>query len=256
MVTGAARGIGLGIAEALARTEGCIVVIADLSEERAAEAASRLRAEGLETDSVAIDVTRAASCRAAVAHVTAGHGRLDVLVNNAGISAYGPSEEFAEEEWDRVVRVLLTGTFLASQAAYPPLREHGGAIVNIGSVGALGGWPLRGAYDAAKAGVVNLTQTLATEWASVGIRVNCVSPGTIRTEMAVEAERQGVASLERYARRTPLGRMGTVAEIGSAVAYLVSERAAFVTGINLRVDGGWAAWLNPRGDGYPAESVG
>lgn len=253
LVTGAGRGLGLGIARALGREPGWTVVLADLVAERAGEAADALAQEGVRADATGLDVTSSGSCRAGVEMVLARHRRLDVLVNNAGIADYGPAETTAEADWARVIDVLLTGTFLMSQAAYAPLAaSRDGAIVNIGSIGGMGGWPLRNAYGAAKAGVINLTQTLATEWAHAGIRVNCVSPGTIMTEMAAEAERRGVASLARYAARAPVGRMGAVEEIGDAVAFLASDRASFVTGANLRVDGGWVAWLNAAGHGYPA----
>jgi NAD(P)-dependent dehydrogenase (short-subunit alcohol dehydrogenase family) len=252
LVTGAGRGLGLGIARALGREPGWTVVLADLVAERASEAADALAQEGLRADATGLDVTSSGSCRASVELVLARHRRLDVLVNNAGIADYGPAETTTQADWARVIDVLLTGTFLMSQAAYAALAaSRSGAIVNIGSVGGMGGWPLRNAYGAAKAGVINLTQTLATEWAHAGIRVNCVSPGTIMTEMAAEAERRGVASLARYAARTPVGRMGAVEEIGAAVAFLASDRASFVTGANLRVDGGWVAWLNAAGHGYP-----
>jgi NAD(P)-dependent dehydrogenase (short-subunit alcohol dehydrogenase family) len=250
IITGAGRGIGLGIAMSLGR-HGARVVVAEQDPERGRDAALALTARGIDAEAAVLDVTNAGSCRALAEDVASRRGTIDVLVNNAGIAGYGPTETLAEDEWARHIAVLLTGPFLMAQAVHPSMAARGrGAIVNIGSIGALGGWPLRSAYNAAKAGVINLTTTLATEWARQGIRVNCVSPGTIRTAMAEEAEASGVASLERYARRTPMGRLGTVDEIADAVRFLVSDRAGFVTGVNLRVDGGWVPWANTDGEGY------
>ena len=133
------------------------------------------------------------------------------------------------------------------------IARRRGSIVNIASIGGMGGWPMRAAYNAAKAGVIALTEVLATEWAHYGLRVNAVSPGVVRTEMMQEAVRDGVASAEQYARRTPLGRIAETSEIADAVVFLASDRASYVTGVNLRVDGGWVPWGNLRARGYPDE---
>jgi NAD(P)-dependent dehydrogenase (short-subunit alcohol dehydrogenase family) len=250
IVTGAGRGIGEAIAEELG-SRGAHVIVADLEASRAAGTAERLRSSGISADALELDVSSRASCQNAVASVTKIHHRLDYLVNNAGIAGYGSVETMEEADWHRHLDVILTGTFLMTQAAVTPMIEkRAGSIVNIASIGGLGGWPLRGAYNASKAGVINLTASLAGELGPVGVRVNSVSPGTIRTSMAEEADRTGVASLDKYAARTPAGRLGTTKEIASAVAFLLSDRAAFITGVNLRVDGGWAAWLNSQGPGY------
>ena len=225
IVTGAGRGIGLGIATSLGE-HGARVVVAEQVPERGQEAADALAQRGIDAEAATLDVTRAASCRAVADDVASRHGTIDILVNNAGIASYGPSETLSEAEWNRHIAVLLTGPFLMAQAVHGAMAAQGrGAIVNIGSIAGAGGWPLRGAYDAAKAGVINLTATLATEWASHGIRVNCVSPGVIRSGMAQEAADIGVASLDRYARRTPMGRIGEIREIGDTVRFLVSDRA-------------------------------
>ncbi len=251
IITGAGRGIGYAIADALAR-EGAHVIIAELVEERGHAAAEQLRRSNYSASDVQLDVTQRSSCRAVVDEVYARHGHIDILVNNAGVATYGNAEDLAEQDWRRQIDVMLTGTFWMCQAVGGVMIRHaGGRILNIASVGGMGGWPLRAAYGAAKAGVINLTETLATEWAQHGIRVNCISPGATNTEMAQEAVASGVASLDIYTRRTPLGRLAEVDEIAGAAAYLLSARSGYVTGVNLRVDGGWVAWGNPTGSGFP-----
>jgi NAD(P)-dependent dehydrogenase (short-subunit alcohol dehydrogenase family) len=150
---------------------------------------------------------------------------------------------------------MLNGVFFMSQAAASVMmrQKHGGSVVNIASIGGMGGWPMRSAYNAAKAGVITLTQVLATEWAQHRIRVNAVSPGVTRTEMMDVAIQQGVASLERYSRRTPMGRVADVHEVADAVCFLASNRASYITGVNLRVDGGWVPWGNLAAAGFPEE---
>jgi NAD(P)-dependent dehydrogenase (short-subunit alcohol dehydrogenase family) len=256
IVTGAGRGIGAAIAEEIG-SRGAHVVVADLVASSAVSTAERLVSSGLSADAMELDVSSRASCQDAAAMVIGKHSRLDYLVNNAGIAGYGSVTTMAERDWRRHLDVILTGTFLMTQAAVPSMIEkRSGSIVNIASIGGLGGWPLRGAYNASKAGVINLTATLAGELGPVGVRVNSVSPGTIRTPMAEEAHQSGVASLDRYAARAPARRLGTTREIASVVAFLLSDRAAFITGVNLRVDGGWVAWLNSHGPGYQVSETG
>jgi NAD(P)-dependent dehydrogenase (short-subunit alcohol dehydrogenase family) len=251
IITGAGRGIGFAIATAFAQA-GAQVIIGELVDERGQQAAERLRQRGHPAEAYELDVRSAQSCQQLVARVLARHGRVDSLINNAGVAVYAKAEEMAEADWRLQIDVMLTGTFLATQAAgRAMITNGGGSIVNIASVGGMGGWPLRSAYNAAKAGIINLTQDLATEWAQYNIRVNCVSPGSTRTEMAEEAVRAGVARLETYANRTPARRLAEADEIANAVLFLASGRSSFVTGVNLRVDGGWVAWANPAGQGFP-----
>lgn len=251
IVTGAGRGIGFGIAETLGR-EGARVVIGELVEERGREAAEKLKAKGCRAQAHALDVTKPASCAALVEKVKAEHGRLDILVNNAGLFILHKSEEMPEADWRLQIDVLLSGVFFMTQAAARVMiPQKRGAIVNIASIGGMGGWPMRSAYNAAKAGVITLTEVLAGEWAQHGIRLNCVSPGVTRTEMMDVAIKQGAASLERYSNRTPMGRVAEVQEIANAVLFLASDRASYTTGENLRVDGGWVPWGNLQGEGFP-----
>jgi NAD(P)-dependent dehydrogenase (short-subunit alcohol dehydrogenase family) len=244
LVTGAGRGIGLAIAERFCR-EGATVTIAEIDRISGLAAAERLRAENYDAECIAVDVTDRAAMGAAVDGLVERHGRLDVLVNNAGLAIVGPSAEASAEDWTRQVDVLLSGVFVGCQAAARAmLPRRSGAIVNVSSIGGLGGWPMRAAYNAAKAGVINLTETLATEWAGEGVRVNSVAPGVTRTEILRQLVEQKVATTAQYEARTPLGRLAEPDEIAAAALFLASPRASGVSGITLRVDGGWAAWSN------------
>ena len=170
--------------------------------------------------------------------------RIDILVNNAGVFVLGKSEEVIEADWRLQMDVLLGGTFFMSQAVVRAAMQaqRSGAIVNIASIGGMGGWPMRAAYNAAKAGVINLTETLGTEWAQYGIRVNALSPGVTRTELNQEAILKGAASEAQYNARTPMRRLAEVHEIADAAYFLASAQASFITGTNLKVDGGWVAY--------------
>ena len=251
VVTGAGRGIGFTIAEAFAQ-QGAKVMIGELVEERGQAAAEKLRARGVDAESIQLDVTSSESCAALVQAVVERNGRIDVLVNNAGVFTLHKSEEMPEADWRLQIDVMLTGAFLCTQAvARVMIPRRRGAIVSIASIGGMGGWPMRSAYNAAKAGVINLTETLATEWAQYNIRLNCVSPGVTRTEMMEVAINEGLASEQMYSNRTPLGRIASPHEISNAVLFLASDRAKFITGENLRVDGGWVPWNNLSPVGFP-----
>lgn len=255
VVTGGGQGIGLGIAERLAR-DGARVVIGELLPERGEAAAAGLVGQGLRAEAAPLDVSDAASCATLVGSVVERHGRIDILVNNAGLFRLHRSEDMPEADWRLQIDVMLTGVFFMTQAvARAMIGRGGGSVVSIASIGGMGGWPMRSAYNAAKAGVIVLTEVLATEWAQHGIRLNCVSPGVTRTEMLDVAVRQRMASLDQYEGRTPLGRVAEVREIADAVAFLASDRASSITGQNLRVDGGWVPWANPAGQGFPGEAA-
>jgi NAD(P)-dependent dehydrogenase (short-subunit alcohol dehydrogenase family) len=178
-------------------------------------------------------------------------------VNNAGVFSLHKSEDMPEEAWRLQIDVLLNGVFFMTQAvaraAMIPQRQ--GNIVSIASIGGMGGWPMRSAYNAAKAAVINLTEVLATEWGHLGIRINCISPGVTQTDMMEVAIKQGLATLDRYSKRTPLGRVAQVHEMANAILFLASDRAKHVTGMNLRVDGGWVPWAAMFGaEGFPEEA--
>lgn len=257
IVTGAGRGMGLGIATRLA-SEGAQVVIAELVADRGREAAEKLQAEGYRAEAVELDVTSQASCAACADQVMQAHGKIDILVNNAGMFILRKSEDMPEAEWRIQVDVMYNGVFFMTQAvaraAMIPQRR--GSIVSIASIGGMGGWPMRSAYNSAKAAVINLTEVLATEWGHYNIRLNCISPGVTRTEMMDVAIKQGIASVDQYAKRTPLGRIAQVREMADAVCFLVTDRARHITGVNLRVDGGWVPWAAMFGaEGFPEEKA-
>jgi len=250
IVTGAGRGIGAGIAEALGRRGGRVVV-ADLDGQRAADRARLLGERGVDATPYEVDVTRGGDLEAMAGWAERELGPVEVLVNNAGLFTLVATHEMTEEVWRHQVDVMLTGTFLATRAVVPAMLERGrGAIVNISSIGGLGGNPARSAYNAAKAGVVLLTEVLGIEWARRGVRVNSVAPGVTRTEMTEEvlASPEQRATFAVYEARAPMGRLAEVEEIAEAVAFLASDKASFVTGTTHVVDGGWIA-----GVGLPDE---
>lgn len=252
IVTGGARGIGAAIAENLARLGGTVVV-GDIDLDGATERAALLAEKGYRAEPWQLDVSSGASVGKMVRQVAERLGPPRVLVNNAGIVTVAPSDELPEQEWRRQVDVMLTGTFLTTQAvARSMLREGGGAIVNLSSIGGFAGHPGRSAYNAAKAGISCLTQVLGVEWAARGIRVNAVAPAVTRTEMLEHVLRtlDGATKRAEYAGRTPMGRVAEPEEIAGCVAFLASDRAAFITGTTLLIDGGWMASA-----GLPAEQT-
>lgn len=254
IITGGGRGIGLGIAEAFGQA-GAQVVIGELVQERGAAAAEQLRAQGYNAQAWPLDVTKPDSCRSLVAWVIEEYQRVDVLVNNAGLFILQKSEDATEEAWRIQMDVMLNGVFFMSQAVakMAMIPQQYGSIINISSIGGLGGWPMRAAYNTAKAGLIVLTEVLATEWAQHNLRVNCVSPGITRTDMMKTAIELGAAQEEIYTNRTPMRRIAEVHEIADAVRFLASDRASYITGENLRVDGGWVPWGNLYATGFPNE---
>jgi NAD(P)-dependent dehydrogenase (short-subunit alcohol dehydrogenase family) len=240
VVTGAAQGLGKGIAECLAAA-GHAVVGVDLSETVADVAAALGPGHG----SVVGDVCDAAVVdHACVEAARLGDG-LGAAVFNAGVASPGETVGYLLEEWDRVLGVNLRGVFVGAQAARPHLRA-GGSLVMLSSIAASQGFAARASYCASKAGVDGLVRSLSMEWGPDGIRVNAVAPGTIETEMQKQMIASGRLSNETALQRVPLGRIGHPHDIGNAVAFLVSDRAAYISGVVLPVDGGWA------GGGLPA----
>jgi NAD(P)-dependent dehydrogenase (short-subunit alcohol dehydrogenase family) len=237
LVTGAGSGIGRATAELLVARGGAVLA-ADVSEPAAEETAAAIRARGGRALACACDVTRADDVEAAVELARRELGRLDVVVNCAGILRVARLEATTEKEWNEVQAVNLTGAFLVTRAALRALRElGGGAIVHIASRAAIRAKEAHGAYSASKAGILQLTQMAAVEGAPHGIRVNCVCPGFIDTPMT-----RGMydmdATITAWKEVCPLGRPGTPDDVARAVLFLASEEAAFITGVALPVDGG------------------
>jgi NAD(P)-dependent dehydrogenase (short-subunit alcohol dehydrogenase family) len=243
VVTGAAQGIGRAIVEEYVG-EGARPAILELNKTAADEYVEELRGRGVEALAVECDVADRGSVFAAADAVRAGLGPCDVLVNNAGIALMGPSLDFPEDQWRRSLDVMTTGVFFCCQAFGRQMVEAGaGAIVNIASMNATVAFPMRLAYNAAKAAVVSMTEVLAIEWAEHGIRVNAIGPGVTRTELVDRAIGQGFINERAYVERTPMKRLGKPEEIAKAALFLASEEdASFVTGHFLVVDGGWSAF--------------
>jgi meso-butanediol dehydrogenase / (S,S)-butanediol dehydrogenase / diacetyl reductase len=244
LVTGAASGIGKATAERFA-AEGADLVVADIEIAKARDVADSLAAtHGVKAFAVAFDAAEADSCRRMIDDGVAALGRLDVLCNIAGIMDWDHFAEFSASRWDRVLAINLSSLFHVTQRALPHLLETRGNIVNMASAAGLMGIAYTAAYCAAKAGVVSLTKSLAIEYAAAGIRINAVAPGGINTPMlTANPTPPGIdmALISRLFAKLQGGALGEPEDIASAVAYLASEEAHFVTGIVFSVDGGQTA---------------
>jgi NAD(P)-dependent dehydrogenase (short-subunit alcohol dehydrogenase family) len=247
LVTGGATGIGHAIARRLARA-GCDIAVADLDATRAEVAAKEFRESGWRALAIPCDVGNREAVFRMADEARRALGDIDLLVNNAGIARLGPLSTFAETDWRELFRVNVDGVFFCCQAVLPGMTtRRRGAIVNIASWNGKLGAPNFGAYSATKFAVIGLTQALAREVAGNGIRVNAVCPGIVAdTPLRKDVERQGEAfglppSTER-AKTIPLGRLGTPEDIANAVAFLVSDEAAYMTGQAINVTGG--LWLH------------
>ncbi|HKI97554.1 MAG TPA: 3-oxoacyl-ACP reductase family protein [bacterium] len=242
LVTGASRGIGADVALALAEA-GADVVCAATSVANAEPVAERVRTLGRRALALAARVEDAAEVAALFERAEAELGPVHLLVNNAGIAQPKPILEMDEAIWDRVVDINLKGVFLCAQRAARTMRDQGGGvIVNIGSIAGENAFPNRANYCASKAAVHHLTRVMAIEWAALGIRVNCVAPGYIRTEMIDELAQRGILDTAKLEGRVPQRRLGMGRDIADAVLYLAGEGAQYVTGTVLTVDGGWDAY--------------
>lgn len=243
-VTGAARGIGTGIAEAILEAGG-IAILLDRDGAAATDTAKRIDPDGTRTLAIAADVTDPDSLDRATETAANRFGRVSGWVNNAGIVRMGPAETISPEAWDSELGVNTRGVLLGAQAAFRAFDGEGGAIVNIASNAGKVGFPNMAAYNASKAAVINLTRSLAAEWADRGINVNAVCPGSVATPMlravAEELARDGVGDAERlFAGMVPgqLGRHVTPIEVGRVVAFLLSDAAAIIRGQSINIDGG------------------
>jgi NAD(P)-dependent dehydrogenase (short-subunit alcohol dehydrogenase family) len=237
LITGAARGIGLATAKRFL-AEGWRVALLDIEGELLRGAVAGL-ADTNNTLALHCDVSDAAAVTGAIETLSKRFGRLDALVNNAGIAVFAPLLDTADEDWSRILAVNLTGPFLCTKAAAPLMREHGGAIVNITSISAVRASTLRSAYGTSKAGLAHLTKQLAVELASLGIRVNAVAPGPVETAMAKAVHTPEIRA--DYHDAIPLNRYGLEEELAEAIFFLCSERSSYITGQVLAVDGGFDA---------------
>ena len=238
LVTGAARGIGLAVAKKFL-AEGWRVALLDIEGELLRAARGALD-NADDTLALQCDVADAGLVAAAMSAVSIRFGRLDALVNNAGVAVFAPLLQTSDHDWNRVLAVNLTGPFLCTKAAVPLMREHGGgAIVNITSISGLRASALRSAYGTSKAALAHLTKQLAVELAGLSIRVNAVAPGPVETAMARQVHTPEIRA--DYHDAIPLNRYGLEEELAEAVFFLCSERASYITGQVLAVDGGFDA---------------
>lgn len=247
LITGGASGLGWAAAQGFA-SEGAHVVVADL---RADAAVGRAAALGSSHLGLAGDVADEDHVTRLVQHTLGRYGRLDVLINSAGIpDTFKPTIEQDVAAFRRLVDIHLTGTYMMSKAAgMAMLRQGKGVIINLSSVAGVLGLPLRNAYSAAKAGIGMMTRTMGCEWAAAGVRVNAIAPGYMLTPFAQQLIDEGKLDPGRLRRRTPAGRLGTAKHIADAMLFLASDRAEFITGVTLPVDGGYMAF-GAAGDAY------
>jgi NAD(P)-dependent dehydrogenase (short-subunit alcohol dehydrogenase family) len=239
LVTGAASGIGAATARRFAR-EGATVAINDAKPEGLDAVAGEIRAAGAKALVLPGDVTKKADCERIVQEVIRTFGRLDILINNAGINRDAMAAKMTEEQWDAVLSVNLKGTFLCAQAALPGMRERAwGRVVNTSSIGALGNIG-QANYAASKAGVIGLTKTLALEYAKYGVTVNAIAPGPVMTAMLAGVPE---AIRERIIAQVPVGRIASPDEIAGVHVFLASEDAAFITGQVIFADGGMSVGI-------------
>lgn len=241
LLTGAARGIGLATSKRFL-DEGWYVIMVDRDGDEL-----KAVSKGLEnTLSIVADVSKPDDVSAFMTDINAKYGKLDAVVNNAGVADFGPIEETTFERWRTVMATNLDGVFLVSQASIPLMKENGGAFVNIASISGLRASTLRTAYGTSKAAVIQLTLQQAAELGEYGIRANCICPGPVRTKLAMAVHTQDI--IDAYHDAIPLNRYGSEVEIANAIFFLCSDQASYITGQTLAADGGFEA----TGVGLPA----
>lgn len=237
VVTGSSRGIGRAIAIKAARFGANLVITYNKQADSAESVAAEIRSLGREVLSLQVDVSSRKSAKKMIVGTLETFGRIDVLVNNAGILQQKPFLEITDKDWKRMIDVNLKGTFVCSQEVFPIMQRQGkGTIINVSSSGGQLGGPLAVHYSASKAGVICLSKSLARIGAPYGIRVNCISPGLIDTEMT--KNEIGSDTGREKIRQIPIQRPGTDAEVASAAVFLASDKASYITGQTINVNGG------------------
>ena len=240
LVTGGNGGIGLGMAKGLAGA-GAKIVVAARDAAKSEAAVAELIALKSEAVAVTVDVTQESSCHAMVQETVQHFGRLDILINNAGMNIRKQPEEVTLDEWNTVMTTNLTSAFTCSQAAYPEMcKAGGGKIINIGSMTSIFGIPFAPAYSASKGGIVQLTRALAIAWAKDNIQVNSVLPGWIDTALTRRGRQQVPGLHERVLARTPAARWGDPEDFAGIAVFLGGPASQFVTGTAIPVDGGYS----------------
>jgi 2-deoxy-D-gluconate 3-dehydrogenase len=240
VVTGGNGGIGLGMAKGMAAA-GATIVVAGRDTAKNSAAVKELKDAGGQASAIPVDVLQEASCRGLIDQTVKAHGRLDVLVNNAGMSIRKQPEQYTLAEWHTVLDSNLTSAFLCSQAAYPSLRQRGGKIINIGSMMSIFGAPFATAYAASKGGMVQMTKSLATAWAKDNIQVNAILPGWIDTALTRRAREQVQGLHDSVLKRTPAARWGVPDDFAGIAVFLAAPASDFVTGATIAVDGGYSS---------------
>jgi 2-dehydro-3-deoxy-D-gluconate 5-dehydrogenase len=241
LVTGGNGGIGLGMARGLAQA-GAAIAVAGRNLEKSQAAAAELSAKGVKTAVIEVDVTDETSCRKMVDTTMAQLGRLDILINNAGINIRKQPQDYTLAEWRLVIETNLSSAFTCSHAAYPHMKAAGaGKIINIGSMMSIFGASFAPAYAASKGGIVQMSRALATAWAKDNIQVNAVLPGWIDTDLTKRARAEVSGLNSMVLMRTPARRWGTPDDMSGIAVFLASPASDFVTGTAIPVDGGYAA---------------
>lgn len=241
LVTGGNSGIGLGMCRGLARA-GAALAIAGRNKARSEAAARELQDLGARVLVLQADVTREADCQAIAQAVREHYGRLDILINNAGVNIRKAPQDYSLQEWTTVMDTNLTSAFLCSRAAYPALvASGGGKIINTGSMTSIFGASFAAPYSASKGGIVQLSKALATAWARDNIQVNAILPGWIDTDLTRQARKDVAGLHERVLTRTPAGRWGEPADFEGIAVFLSSRASDFITGAAIPVDGGYAS---------------
>jgi 2-deoxy-D-gluconate 3-dehydrogenase len=240
IVTGGNGGIGLGMAEGLAAA-GALVVLAGRNAIKGAAAVKQIKDAGGKAEFANVDVTDEKSCRALIDSVAKTHGKLNILVNNAGINVRKPPDVLSAAEWHSVIDTNLTSAFVCSHAAYPHMKKAGGGkIINIGSMMSIFAAGFAPAYAASKGGIVQFGRACATAWAKDNIQVNAVLPGWIDTDLTKNARREVSGLHERVLSRTPAARWGDPSDFAGVAVFLSSAASDFVTGTAIPVDGGFS----------------
>ena len=241
IVTGGNGGIGLGMARGLARA-GAGVAVAARDKAKSGLAVEELRSLGSDAFFVPVDVSDEGSVEAMVNNVIAHCGRIDILINNAGMSIRRPVQDLRLEEWRQVLDINLTGAFLCSRSVYPHMKQIGaGKVINIGSMLSVFGASFAPAYSASKGGIVQLTKSTALAWACDNIQVNAVLPGWIDTALTRQAREHVPGLNERVIARTPCGRWGHIDDLAGVAVFLAGSASDFITGATIAVDGGYSA---------------
>ena len=237
IVTGAGGGIGTAISKQFAK-EGAVVIVQDVNEANAQRTADEIAAEGGRATPIASDISQSQQARDLIAFAIEKYGRVDVLCNNAGINIRGPLLEISDEDWHRQMAVNLDSMFYLSKAVVPHMQKQGGgAIVNTASQVSLQPAPNACVYSVSKAAVASLTQSMARDYAPDKIRVNAVCPGEVNTPMLAEGLKRKGKTVADYDKLVPYGRIGKPEEIGSLVAFLASDEAAFMCGSLVEIHG-------------------